>query len=264
MASERNRVTRLAEYITSLGVIVNIGKNKARGNKGIFCKKRDGYRIDISENIDADSTLSTLLHEFAHYIHYCNDSTLSSLDFVFKDLSELEQEELIKITVQNVPKEFASSLDKCKQHYMLENKKLVSYIKAVYPNFKVSEPFKPIERLLKYPVKYLLKYDKIQVLTQIYAIDTLENDFKTLTEEQIAYIRLKSNQRQLARINSKINRLNKYYNQSSELWARFFELFFTNREAVEKLAPSISARFLNFINNKTVKEIEAVDAILNS
>ena len=134
----------------------------------------------------------------------------------------------------------------------------------VYPNFKVSEPFKPIERLLKYPVKYLLKYDKIQVLTQIYAIDTLENDFKTLTEEQIAYIRLKSNQRQLARINSKINRLNKYYNQSSELWARFFELFFTNREAVEKLAPSISARFLNFINNKTVKEIEAVDAILNS
>lgn len=122
MASERNRVTRLAEYITSLGVIVNIGKNKARGNKGIFCKKRDGYRIDISENIDADSTLSTLLHEFAHYIHYCNDSTLSSLDFVFKDLSELEQEELIKITVQNVPKEFASSLYKCKQHYMLENK----------------------------------------------------------------------------------------------------------------------------------------------
>lgn len=264
MASERNRVTRLAEYITSLGVIVNIGKNKARGNKGIFCKKRDGYRIDISENIDADSTLSTLLHEFAHYIHYCNDSTLSSLDFVFKDLSELEQEELIKITVQNVPKEFASSLYKCKQHYMLENKKLASYIKAVYPNFKVSEPFKPIERLLKYPVKYLLKYDKIQVLTQIYAVDTLENDFKTLTEEQIAYIRLKSNQRQLARINSKINRLNKYYNQPSELWARFFDLFFTNREAVEKLAPSISARFLNFINNKTVKEIEAVDAILNS
>ena len=173
MASERNRVTRLAEYITSLGVIVNIGKNKARGNKGIFCKKRDGYRIDISENIDADSTLSTLLHEFAHYIHYCNDSTLSSLDFVFKDLSELEQEEIIKITVQNVPKEFASSLYKCKQHYMLENKKLVNYIKAVYPNFKVSEPFKPIERLLKYPVKYLLKYDKIQVLTQIYAVDTL-------------------------------------------------------------------------------------------
>lgn len=173
MASERNRVTRLAEYITSLGVIVNIGKNKARGNKGIFCKKRDGYRIDISENIEADSTLSTLLHEFAHYIHYCNDSTLSSLDFVFKDLSELEQEELINITVQNVPKEFASSLYKCKQHYMLENKKLVNYIKAVYPNFKVSEPFKPIERLLKYPVKYLLKYDKIQVLTQIYAVDTL-------------------------------------------------------------------------------------------
>ena len=58
--------------------------------------------------------------------------------------------------------------------------------------------------------------------------------------------------------------MNKYYNQPSELWARFFDLFFTNREVVEKLAPSISARFLNFINNKTVKEIEAVDAILNS
>lgn len=254
MASERNRVTRLAEYITSLGVIVNIGKNKARGNKGIFCKKRDGYRIDISENIDADSTLSTLLHEFAHYIHYCNDSTLSSLDFVFKDLSELEQEELIKITVQNVPKEFASSLYKCKQHYMLENKKLVSYIKAVYPNFKVSEPFKPIERLLKYPVKYLLKYDKIQVLTQIYAIDTLENDFKTLTEEQIAYIRLKSNQRQLARINSKINRLNKYYNQSSELWARFFELFSQIEKLWKNWLPVFLQGFLILLTIKRSKK----------
>lgn len=254
MASERNRVTRLAEYITSLGVIVNIGKNKARGNKGIFCKKRDGYRIDISENIDADSTLSTLLHEFAHYIHYCNDSTLSSLDFVFKDLSELEQEELIKITVQNVPKEFASSLYKCKQHYMLENKKLVSYIKAVYPNFKVSEPFKPIERLLKYPVKYLLKYDKIQVLTQIYAVDTLENDFKTLTEEQIAYIRLKSNQRQLARINSKINRLNKYYNQSSELWARFFELFSQIEKLWKNWLPVFLQGFLILLTIKRSKK----------
>lgn len=254
MASERNRVTRLAEYITSLGVIVNIGKNKARGNKGIFCKKRDGYRIDISENIEADSTLSTLLHEFAHYIHYCNDSTLSSLDFVFKDLSELEQEELIKITVQNVPKEFASSLYKCKQHYMLENKKLVSYIKAVYPNFKVSEPFKPIERLLKYPVKYLLKYDKIQVLTQIYAVDTLENDFKTLTEEQIAYIRLKSNQRQLARINSKINRLNKYYNQPSELWARFFELFSQIEKLWKNWLPVFLQGFLILLTIKRSKK----------
>ena len=42
----------------------------------------------------------------------------------------------------------------------------------------------------------------------------------------IYYIKMKSLQRKQARINTKIRKLNNYYNQPSELWARFFELFF--------------------------------------
>ena len=36
MADKRDRILELTKYIESLGVQVNLGKNKARGNKGIF------------------------------------------------------------------------------------------------------------------------------------------------------------------------------------------------------------------------------------
>ena len=42
MVSERNRIIRLKEYFESLGIEVNIGKNKARGNKGFFRGTNNG------------------------------------------------------------------------------------------------------------------------------------------------------------------------------------------------------------------------------
>ena len=36
MASERNRILDVLNYVESCGIEVNIGKNKARGNKGFF------------------------------------------------------------------------------------------------------------------------------------------------------------------------------------------------------------------------------------
>ena len=97
MDDKRNIIIALKNYIESLGVVVNIGKTKARGNKGFFLNRGVGsYRIDISKNIDDDATLSTLLHEYAHYIHYKYDSSLKSLDFIFDDFSGDIKEELIK------------------------------------------------------------------------------------------------------------------------------------------------------------------------
>lgn len=236
MADKRDCFIELKRYIESLGIKVNIGKNKARGNKGIFCYKGNTYRIDISKDIDSQAAYSTLLHEFAHFIHYKYDKSLKSLDFVFENLSEDEQEELLNVTVKNVPKEFALSLYDLKKQLSDENKLLAKKIKDVYPDFKMSEPFRKIERGLMFSFSF--------------------NDIQT------AYLNLKSNQKNISKINSKINKLNKYYNQPSELWARFFELYFTNHCCAEKTAPQITKRFRQIIDCERITEISDIFKIL--
>ena len=231
MADKRDRILELTKYIESLGVQVNLGKNKARGTKGIFLSREDAFRIDISKNITEASVLSTLLHEFAHFIHYKYDKTLKSLEFVFEDLSEEEYEELLSVTVKNIPKDFASSLYETKKQLGEENKILVEKIKSIYPDFKISEPCRKIERTLMYAF--------------------------SLTEMQRDYIKLKSNQKNISRINARINKLNKYYNQPSELWARFFELFFTDKVSALKLAPNVCQR-LEDTRLSEVKEIKRI------
>ena len=52
MDSKRNRTLELISYIESQGVVVNIAKNKARGNKGFFLSKCGDYRIDIAKNLE--------------------------------------------------------------------------------------------------------------------------------------------------------------------------------------------------------------------
>lgn len=233
MADKRDRVIRLAQYIEGLGVKVNLGKTKARGNKGIFLSREDVFRIDISKNIDETSALSTLLHEFAHFIHYKHDKTLKSLDFVFKNLSEDEYEELLNVTVKNIPKDFASSLYKRKKQLSDENRFLAEKIKSVYPDFKLSEPHKKIEFGLIFG----------------FGMNDIQN----------SYIKLKSNQKNIAKINARINKLNKYYNQPSELWARFFELFFTDELLARKIAPNICNRFCSIC----IPEVYDIAKIIN-
>lgn len=258
MACKRDVVINLVDYIESNGIKVNIGKTKARGNKGLFSLKRDGFRIDISKNIDDSSILPTLLHEFAHFIHYKYDSTLKSLDFVFNTLSDDEFDELLAITVENVPKDFAASLYSAKQQLAEENKGFVKNIKQTFPEFKISQPLKKIEKGISYPVKYLLKYDKVQFFKLIYSIDNLDKMCPTLTQAQISYLKLKSNQRKIVKINSKINRLNKYYNQPTELWARFFELYFTDYNKIQKIAPLVTSKFTAIIEQNTIPEFAQV------
>lgn len=256
MDDKRNIIIALKNYIESLGVVVNIGKTKARGNKGFFLNRGvDSFRIDISKNIDDNATLSTLLHEFAHYIHYKYDSSLKSLDFVFDDFSDDIREELVKITVQNVPKDFAKSLLDLKSETAKEIDILAGKISQQYPDFKKSGNFKPFEKGIKLPAKYLLKYDCIKYFGKIYTVQNVEHDFEYLSNEQIYYIKMKSLQRKQARINTKIRKLNNYYNQPSELWARFFELFFVDNKCSNELAPKATQVLKNLVNNCKYSEI---------
>lgn len=236
MVDKRNRILNLVKYIESQGIEVNIGKNKARGNKGYF--KTDGkfFRIDIAKNQSDEAILKTLAHEFAHYVHYRYDKTLNSLDFVFNDLDMIE-EELLSITVELIPKTSVEPFFKAKD-------KLKSEIKILSDKLKKYD-FEDLERKIKKTqLKYLLKHDKVKVLEgifyKLYSIDELkqESDFEL-------YVILKSRQRALKRINSKISRLNKYYNSPTELFARSFELYVTEPNKLLKIAPNVFKEYEN-------------------
>ena len=244
MACERNRILELSEYLTSLGIEVNIGKNKARGHNGIFMQRSDLSRIDISGNVkDENKILSVLLHEFAHFIHYSYDKKLKDLDFVFGEMTDELKEELINITVQDIPKDFATSLFKKKDSLSEEIRLLTKQMREINPEFKLSEKFKPIERKLKSPIKYLLSYDRVKYLGELFAVNNISE--YNLSEEERLYIKIKYKQRVLKRISSRINRINKYYNNPSELFARFLDSYYLNHDDIHKIAPVASRLYEN-------------------
>ena len=167
MARERNRSLELKKYIESLGIDVNIGQTKARGNRGVFIHGKNRYRIDVAKNLSEEEILSVLVHEFAHYVHYKNDKSLKSIDFAFGQVDDEILDELISVTVQNVPKEFAASLFEAKKSASDEIQTLKKEIKTAYPDFKLSEKHRAIERGMSLAVKYLLKYDNVKIFNKI-------------------------------------------------------------------------------------------------
>ena len=235
MACERNRIIELKEYLLSLGISVNIGKNKARGHKGVFMHRFNDCRIDISNDVPPECILSVILHEFAHYIHYYYDKNLKSLDFIFGKYDDEIKEELIKITVQEVPKDFASALYSTKQDLNTQIKEMVRQLKVYCPEFKLSEKNKFLEKNISYPLKYLLKYDRVKFAERVYSVEKLD-EYK-LSAEEVLYLQIKSKQRAIRRINTRISKLNRYYNHPTELFARFLDAYYTNREYTEKTAP---------------------------
>ena len=244
MAGERDRIVKLASYIESLGIQLNIGKNKAKGNKGIFKTDSKRYRIDVAKNLSDDEMLHVLVHELAHYAHYCNNKSLSSLDFIFKDGFEKFEEDLLKLTVNAIPKDFASQLFNQKAEVKKEIKSISNAIKSIYPDIKLSIKNNPIEKdIKKTEYKYLMKYDRVKIRynlsTRIYTIDNLTRDFPDIKPEHLSYIKLSSLKRRLNRINSKISRLNRYYNSPTELFARSVECFILNPSYMEKETPEL-------------------------
>ena len=258
MAGERNRILELSKYISSFGIDVNIGTTKARGNKGFFTQKQGKFRIDISKNTDSNSRIAVLLHEFAHFVHYNYDKNLKSLDFIFNNCSDDIKEELINVTVQTVPKSFAKELYSKKTELSTNIKAISNTIKLIYPEFKPAGKNTKIENKIQFPYKYLINYDRVKYLNSIYSIDNIEE--YNLTDIQKLYIKLKSAQRGIRRVNSRINRLNQYYKNPTELFARFVELYYTEPQKALKIAPN-SYRLMKQTN---IPEFANLEKILNN
>ena len=255
MACERNSIVDFIKYIESLGIEVNAGKNKARGNKGFFkaCGKK--YRIDISKDISGTEILKVLVHEFIHYVHYNYDKTLKSVDFLFGSKFDEYEEDLIKLTVESLPKASIEPLfNECKK-LKDEINQLSDKIKIMYPDFKLSVPCKQLEKPITHtPCKYLLKYDRVKVFEgfsfKIYSINDLDKDFQNIDETCRLYIKLQSKRRALKRISSKISRLNRYYNNKSELIARSFEYYVTQPNLMKQKTPELYSYYNEFIKDK--------------
>ena len=195
MVSQRNRIINLVNYLETLGIIVNIGKNKARGNKGFFKVVNNNYRIDIANNLTEDAILRVLVHEFAHYVHYKNDKSLKSLDFILPNLNDDLHEELISLTVESIPKE------------------------SIKPLFDIKE--------------------------------RLENELRTTQSSFFNNIK----QRQLRSINSKIQRLNRYYNSYTELFARSMEIYVLENDKFSKKAPLLKKLYDSEFSKKQNLEL---------
>lgn len=262
----------LIKYFKSLGIDVHTS-TKARGHQGFYLKNR----IDISKNISSERVIPTLLHEFAHYIHAKIEPFMEknggSLEILF-DTSDTSMfaEELLKVT------NFVDRHSKCEkllEHKQYIKEKILSYeqiIKNRYPKFMRSKKFNEFDKYIKKSkAKYLLKYDRVKLIsgmffkkTKIYTIDNIERDFPDMPAEFAAYIRLKSCQKRQSRISSKINKLNKYYNRPTELFARFVEGLYLDSETVKILAPHTCERFYELLTSGYYKELAGVSRFFYS
>lgn len=263
MASKRDRIIELAKYFNSLGIEVNIGKNKAQGNKGFFKVIKGSFRIDICKGLSDEDILHTLVHEFAHYLHYINDNSLKSLDFFAGENWNELIEELIELTVDSIPKSTISPLFEIKNKLKTDIKLLETHIIEYSPEFVKNKPCKKIEdEITKAGYEHLLKYDKVKLFGLLgYKIISIEN-VKKISKEAELYLKLKSKERYMKRINSKISRLNRYYNTPTELFARALEMYVFKQELVFEKAPNFFALMeKNIVSNK-FKQINKILQIL--
>ena len=166
------------------------------------------------------------------------------------------EEELFKVT------NFVDENSLCVKLYEHKDRikeKIKGYdkiIKKSYPNFQRSKKFKEFDKYIKRSdAKYLLKYDRVKVMggflgfvPKIYTINTIEESFPDMPEAFAAYIRLKSFTRKQSRVSARINRLNKYYKRPTELFARFVEGLYLDREWVEAIAPVASQKFFELLD----------------
>lgn len=254
MAGQRDRSIDLINYAKNLGISVNIGKNKARGNKGFFKTNNSFYRIDIAKGLSEEEAIRVLVHELAHYVHYKYDNSLKSLDFIFKDNYSEYEEDLLKLTVDAVPKNFAENIISKRTAIKKEISELSKNIKTKYPEIKLSDKNNIISKeISKYDFKYLLKYDRVKVFKgffpKTYSIKTIKEDFPDIKQDYVDYIKLCSLKRNLSRMNSKISRLNRYYNTPSELLARSFEYYILNSETMKHKTPKLYEYYKETIPN---------------
>lgn len=256
----------LIKYFRSLGIEVNTS-TKARGNLGFFLKNR----IDISKNIPPTRVVPTLVHEFAHYIHYRLEPDMNrtggTFDMIFKENNSIFEEELFKVT------NFVDENSLCVKLYEHKDriKNLIkiyeSEIKKDYPNFQRSKKFKEFDKYIKKSkARYLLKYDRVKLIgrsffrkkEEIYSVATVEKDFPEMPRAFVYYIKLHSAQKKQSRVSARINKLKKYYTKPCELFARFVEGIYLDKEWVCALAPYSTARFFKLLDNGYYGELKNI------
>lgn len=164
MVSERDRILKLSEYVESLGLVVNIGKNKARGNKGFFTVKSEKFRIDLSKDLSDAEALRVLVHEFSHYIHYKNDMTLKSLKFLNAEIDNVLMEELISITVNLIPKETVKPLFDLRETLKKEIKTLQNQKSSMFMQFELQSRQKKLNSINRKISKINRYYNSITEL----------------------------------------------------------------------------------------------------
>lgn len=265
MVSSRNTTLikkELIRYMSSLGLTVKT-VTKARGNKGFF---KEG-RIDVSKTLDNDSAVKVLVHEFAHYINYKLDNKLKSLEAVFGVDNENLREELLKVTrfVDDNSRCMILNAEKDKLKQKIKN--LTDVVKSTYPNFSLSDDFKEFKKYAKRTdLRYLEKYDRVKVQSwfsyKIYSLADIRKDFPNIPEVFVAYLNLKSQQRKRAKISRRISKLNKYYSEPCELFARFVEGLYIDSDYVKELAPNAYNNFMNLYNKNYYDGMREMFAIL--
>lgn len=253
----------LIKYFRTLGLEVNTS-TKARGHQGFFVNNR----IDISKNVSEIRFIPTLLHEFAHYIHSRIEPNVNrsggSLEKIFNSTNPIYQKELIKVT------EFVDESSRLVKLYEMRDKIRVKIkaqeliIKAEYPEFQRSKPFKPFDKYIKKSLaRYLLKYDRVKIVEglwrpkeRVITLDNIEKDFPEISRAFVACIRLKSLQRKASRVSARINKYNKYYQRPTELFARLVEGLYIDEEWVCALAPKTTDRFFELLKNGYYGELK--------
>lgn len=241
----------LVEFLKSLDIEVKTN-TKARGNQGLYQRNR----IDVSKGLDEQKAIEVLVHEFAHHIHYKIDKDFNhnggSIENIFKTSNTLEiKEELLKITNLIDKNKRLEIFLKAKEETSNTIKSMQTAIKRDYPNFQRSKKFEEFEKYIKNSdAKYLVKYDAIRLMhgfffkkERILTVKNIETDFPDMPYAFQVYIRLCSMQRKQAKISRRINKMNKYYEKPTELFARFVQGYFTTPETVSTIAPITTKRF---------------------
>ena len=255
----------LIDYFKSLGIEVHT-TTKARGNQGFFLNNR----IDISRNIKPERVAPTLIHEFAHYIHSKIEPDMNKTGGTLYKLFGIDDEvifkELIDVT-HFVDKNslFEKLMDKKRQ---LNNKiKLLDKeIKKDYPKFQRSKKFKEFDKYIKKSeARYLLKYDRVKIITgflkkqaRLITVDNIENDFSDMPPAFCAYIKQMSARKKLKNISGRIYKYNKYYEKPAELFARYVEGLYLDKEKTIELAPNVSKNFYRLLKGGYYYELQNI------
>lgn len=246
MVDARNKTiikTELIEYLKNIGLDIHT-TTKARGNNGFF---KNG-RIDVSKKLDDYSAIRVLLHEYAHYINFLMDEKFKNADILFDCDIENFEDELLCVTNFVDENSLCKTLIAEREKIKKSIKNLTAGIRDVYPKFNPSEDLKQFKRYAMWSnLGYLEKYDRVKLISwfspKTYSIANVRKDFPNIPDVFVNYLTLKSKQRKRARITSRISKLNKYYSNPSELFARFIEGLYVDKNMVEMLAPNTYQRF---------------------